>query len=250
MATKSPKVFVIDDDAAVRRALLRLLQTAGYDAQGYESPASFLSEVEAHTPGCLLLDMAMPGLSGLDVQRALIGSTADRPIIFLSGQCDMESTICAMRAGAVDFLTKPVSAPRLLAAVASAVRLDCETRGEREIRSQIRDRIDSLTRREAEVFAHVIRGRLNKQIAADLGTVEKTVKVHRARVMQKMRVRTLAELVQLALTAGVATKPTQLMSRRWDPQEEDVAFTAFQRAGRGGVALESIKIHERPGLPR
>jgi FixJ family two-component response regulator len=207
MSMQSPKVFIVDDDAPVRRALGRLLQAAGYEVESYESAASFLRSVSPDTPGCLLLDMAMPELNGLDVQRALSGSAGERPIVFLSGHYDLPSTVDAMKAGAVDFLTKPVEERKLLGAIADAMRLDGEARSARTAQLEIRERIASLTPREAEVFERVIHGRLNKQIAADLGTVEKTIKVHRARVMQKMRVRTLAELVSVAFLAGVGQVP-------------------------------------------
>jgi FixJ family two-component response regulator len=170
----------------------------------FENADSFLVALHWEVPGCVLLDLALPGRGGLDIQQALINAGATPPIIFLSAQCDVHATVNAMRAGALDFLTKPVEARRLLGAIADAVRVDSETRAERVSRSQIKSRLASLTRREAEVFEHVIQGRLNKQIAADLGTVEKTVKVHRARVMQKMHVRTLADLVYVAIVAGVA----------------------------------------------
>jgi FixJ family two-component response regulator len=179
------------------------LGVAGYDVESFDGADSFLRAGHAEVPGCVLLDLALPGRGGLDVQQALLAAGPCPPIVFLSAQCDVYSTVHAMKAGAVDFLTKPVEARRLLGAIANAIRLDSAARAERHSQLQIRTRIASLTRRETEVFEHVVQGRLNKQIAAELGTVEKTVKVHRARVMQKMHVRTLAELVYLAILAGV-----------------------------------------------
>ena len=197
-------VYIVDDDAPVRRSLGRLLHASGYKVESFESAESFLLAMHWEVPGCVLLDLALPGRGGLDIQQALLEAGATPPIIFLSAQCDIHATVHAMRAGARDFLTKPVEARRLLGAIADAIRVDSETRAEQLSRVQIQSRLASLTRREAEVFEQVIQGRLNKQIAADLGTVEKTVKVHRARVMQKMHVRTLADLVYMAIVAGVA----------------------------------------------
>jgi FixJ family two-component response regulator len=206
MIIQSPKVCIVDDDPLVRVALMRLVQTGGYEVEAYESPEAFLQSLLKQTPACVLLDVAMPGLNGLDVQQALRSSACNCPIIFISGQYDARSTVDAMKAGAVDFLTKPVERRSLLAAIAEALRVGVAARQERAQQMEVEQHFALLTRREKEVFDHVVHGRLNKQIAADLGTVEKTVKVHRARVMRKMRVRTLADLVRVAFAAGVAKK--------------------------------------------
>jgi FixJ family two-component response regulator len=207
MTTPSPKVFLVDDEPFVRLALARVLRPAGYEVAEFASASRFLETVAPEEPGCMLLDVAMPELTGLQMQQALAGSASERAIVFLSGQYDVRSSVQAMKAGAVDFLTKPVERNRLLAAVSEATRVDTELRRERAARCNVQERVALLTRREKEVFSLVVHGRLNKQIAADLGTVEKTVKVHRARVMKKMRVRTLADLVLTALLAGVADRP-------------------------------------------
>ncbi len=170
-------------------------------------PRPFCKNMMSRTPGCLLLDVCMPGLSGLDLQRTLVASPGARPIVFLTGRGDIQTSVHAMKEGAVDFLTKPVDDTQLFAAVDQALKRDAEQRLERAIRDTIQRRLAMLTPRERQVMAHVIRGRLNKQIAADLGTGEKTVKVHRARVMSKMVARSVAELVQLAARVGVGIEP-------------------------------------------
>ncbi|MGO9934391.1 MAG: response regulator transcription factor [Steroidobacteraceae bacterium] len=201
-------VFIVDDAREVRMGLSRLLGAAGYRVRAFESAACFLQEHDAEAPGCLLLDVCMPGLSGLELQRSLVGSPGGaRPIVFLTGQGDIQTSVHAMKEGAVDFLTKPVDDQQLFAAVDQALKRDAEQRLERAIRDTIQRRLAMLTPRERQVMAHVIRGRLNKQIAADLGTGEKTVKVHRARVMSKMVARSVAELVQLAARVGVGIEP-------------------------------------------
>jgi FixJ family two-component response regulator len=200
-------VFIVDDAREVRTGLSRLLAAAGYRVRAFESAASFLQEHDAEVPGCLLLDVCMPGLSGLELQRTLVGSPGARPIVFLTGRGDIQTSVHAMKEGAVDFLTKPVDDSQLFAAVDQALKRDAEQRLERAIRDTIQRRLAMLTPRERQVMAHVIRGRLNKQIAADLGTGEKTVKVHRARVMSKMVARSVAELVQLAARVGVGIEP-------------------------------------------
>jgi len=187
--------------------LSRVLGAAGYAVRTFESAERFLSEQDAAVPGCLLLDVCMPGLSGLELQHALMGSPGARPIVFLSGQGDIQTSVHAMKEGAVDFLTKPIDNERLFEAVEQALRRDAEQRLDRAIRDMIQQRLETLTPRERQVMTHVIRGKLNKQIAAGLGTGEKTVKVHRARVMAKMGARSVAELVQLGARVGVAIEP-------------------------------------------
>jgi FixJ family two-component response regulator len=200
-------VFVVDDAREVRVALARVLSAAGYQVRAFESAERFLEEQDGETPGCLLLDICMPGMSGLDVQRSLADSSDSRPIVFLTGYGDIQTSVHAMKVGAVDFLTKPIDDARLFAAVDQALQRDFAARNERAIRRVIEKRVETLTPRERQVMDQVIRGRLNKQIAADLGIGEKTVKVHRARVMSKMDVRSVAELVQLASRVGAAQEP-------------------------------------------
>ncbi len=207
MSGEAPTVFLVDDAAEVRAALSRLLAAAGYRVRAFESAWSFLDGHDAETAGCLLLDVCLPGLSGMELQRALDGSPNARPIVFLTGMGDIPTSVQAMKAGAVDFLTKPIDAERLFAAVEKAVRLDAQQRLERTIRNSIEQRLQTLTPRERLVMAHVIRGRLNKQIAADLGSGEKTIKVHRGRVMAKMHVRSVPELVRLAARVGMGREP-------------------------------------------
>jgi FixJ family two-component response regulator len=204
----SHTVFIVDDAREVRAGLSRLLAAAGYQVRAFESAASFLEEQDAEDPGCLLLDVCMPGLSGLELQHSLLGSRQARPIVFLSGQGDVRTSVNAMKDGAVDFLTKPVDDVQLFAAVNQALQRDADQRLERAIFETIQQRLKLLTPRERQVMGQVIRGRLNKQIAADLGTGEKTVKVHRARVMSKMMARSVAELVQLAARVGISSEPT------------------------------------------
>jgi FixJ family two-component response regulator len=204
----SHTVFIVDDAREVRAGLSRLLAAAGYQVRAFESAASFLEEQDAEDPGCLLLDVCMPGLSGLELQHSLLGSRQARPIVFLSGQGDVRTSVNAMKDGAVDFLTKPVDDVQLFAAVDQALQRDADQRLERAIFETIQQRLKLLTPRERQVMGQVIRGRLNKQIAADLGTGEKTVKVHRARVMSKMMARSVAELVQLAARVGISSEPT------------------------------------------
>jgi FixJ family two-component response regulator len=200
-------VFIVGDDRDVRIALLRLVTAAGYRAQAFESAARFLAAQDKDTPGCLLLDASLPASSGIELQSALDGSPSARPIIVLSGRADIQASVEAMKAGAVDFLTHPIDGARLFPAIEQALRRDAEHRRKRQISDAIENRLKKLTPREHEVMAHVIRGRLNKQIAADLCTVVGTVKIHRGRVMSKLRVRSVAELVHLAVHGGIASDP-------------------------------------------
>jgi len=204
---RGPIVHVVDDDDSVRTAVVRLLQAAGYEARGYASAGEFLlGRSDRNAPGCVVLDVRLPGPSGLDLQEALARLEVPLPIVFLTGHGDIPMSVRAMKAGAVDFLTKPVSREALLAAVRTAVARDADTRAAREGLRGLRDRYESLTPREREVFAGIVAGRLNKQIAAELGTAERTIKAHRAHVMEKMDVASVAELVRIAGQLG-ATKP-------------------------------------------
>jgi FixJ family two-component response regulator len=193
----SAQVLVVDDDAPVRSALGRLLGSCGYAVTTFHNAESLLAQHDPHAYGCIILDVAMPGRDGLAVQQALEQRGNQMPIIFLSGQADVPMCAQAMRRGAFDFLTKPVDEAVLLAAVARALQRDAELLSAWAEREATESRLATLTAREREVLIQVIAGRLNKQIAADLGTAEKTIKVHRARGMQKMRVRSVAELVRI-----------------------------------------------------
>lgn len=190
-------VFIVDDAAAIRASLSTLLGTMGHAVRTFESAERYLEAQEPEVPGCLLLDINMPGMSGLELQRSLAGSPHARPIVFMTGVGDIQTSVQAMKVGAVDFLTKPVGAERLRVAVEQAMQRDAEQRRQKAINSLVQKRFGILTPRERQVMAHIIQGRLNKQIAAELGTGEKTVKVHRARVMSKMGVRSVPELVLL-----------------------------------------------------
>jgi len=204
---RGPIVHVVDDDDSVRTAVVRLLQAAGYEARGYASAGEFLlGRSDRNAPGCVVLDVRLPGPSGLDLQEALARLEVPLPIVFLTGHGDIPMSVRAMKAGAVDFLTKPVSREALLAAVRVAVARDADTRATREGLRGLRARYESLTPREREVFAGIVAGRLNKQIAAELGTAERTIKAHRAHVMEKMDVASVAELVRIAGQLG-AGKP-------------------------------------------
>jgi FixJ family two-component response regulator len=196
-------VFLVDDDARVLKALTRLLIANGRDVRPFASAEEFLDQHDPAIPGCAIFDIAMPGLDGLALQQILTAGGVQRPIIFLSGRGDIPASVRAMKAGAIDFLTKPVKDKQLLDAIALAEEVDARTRQARGEREAIQERIEALTPREREVLSHVVAGRLNKQIAGDLGTVEKTIKVHRGRMMEKLGVRTVADLVRLAEKAGI-----------------------------------------------
>jgi FixJ family two-component response regulator len=209
MSARAPAlVSVVDDDPSVRRSLARLVKGAGYRVEAYASAHEFLSRPPEEGPACLLLDVRMPGLTGLDLQETLAIAAHSTSIVFITGYRDVRASVKAMKAGAVDFLTKPVDDQELLGAIERAVARASAARREEDRVTEIRERIKTLTPREAEVFALVVTGMLNKQIAFDLGVSEKMVKVHRGRVMEKMRAGSLAELVRLADEGGViSAKP-------------------------------------------
>jgi FixJ family two-component response regulator len=202
-----PTVFMVEDTRDVRVALSRMLSAAGYEVRSFESAEHYLSDQAAGAPGCLLLDVCLPGLSGTELQHQLIDSKCVRPIVFMTGLGDIQTSVRAMKEGAIDFLTKPIDKERLFAAIDQAFRRDRAERGELAARRAIEKLLESLTARERQVLERVISGRLNKQIAADLAIGEKTVKVHRGRVMSKMAVRSVAELVRRCARVGVAREP-------------------------------------------
>lgn len=197
-------VHLVDDDPNVLRALTRLLNAKGYDVRPFASAQAFLDHHDSTVPGCAIFDLSMPGLDGLKLQQILAADGVQRPIIFLSGTGDIPASVRAMRAGAVDFLTKPARKEELLLAISRAEEWDAEARRARAEMAAVQAKIASLTPREREVLSHVVAGRLNKQIAGDLGTVEKTIKFHRGRIMHKLGVRTVADLVRLAEKARVS----------------------------------------------
>jgi RNA polymerase sigma factor (sigma-70 family) len=198
-----PTVFLVDDEASVLRALSRLLRSAGLNVETFGSPQEFLERHDPNAHGCLVLDVAMPGLNGLDLQRFLAAKGTELPVIFLTGQGDIPMSVEAMKQGAVDFLTKPKNDEDLLAAIRAGIDKDRANRQAKAERSRIQQQLATLTPREREVLRYIIAGRLNKQVAADLGIVEKTIKVHRARIMKKMNVQSLAELVRVTEHAGI-----------------------------------------------
>jgi FixJ family two-component response regulator len=215
MTGRNPIIHVVDDDDSVRTGVVRLLQAAGFEARGYASAGEFLlGRSDRNAPGCVVLDVRMPGPSGLDLQEALARLKMPLPIVFLTGHGDIPMSVRAMKAGAVDFLAKPVSRDTLLASVRTALARDAETRAAREGLRLLRARYETLTPREREVFAGVVAGKLNKQIAADLGTAERTVKAHRAQIMGKMQVASVAALVHVADLLDAAAHPPHGQAER------------------------------------
>lgn len=203
MTEPQPAVFVIDDDVSVRRGLSYLLVAAGCKVETYSSAEAFLTREKYNGVGCIILDVRMPGLSGMELQEKLIRSVYSMPIIFLTGHGDIPMGVQAMRKGAVDFLTKPCDDEQLLGAIQRAIEKAREARARFEEVEEIRRRIELLTPRENEVLRYVITGMLNKQIAANLAIAEATVKIHRGRIMEKLCAESIADLVRLAQKAGI-----------------------------------------------
>jgi len=197
-------VFVVDDDAAVRRALERLIKSVGLAVETFASAQDFLQRDPPDGPACVVTDVRMPGLSGLDLQKELADADLSMPIVFMTGHGTVPMSVRAMKAGAIDFLQKPVDEQVLLDAIHQALEKGSREQQALAEQAEIQERIELLTAREREVFEHVVSGKLNKQIAAELGASEKTIKVHRGRVMQKMQADSLADLVRMAERAGVS----------------------------------------------
>jgi FixJ family two-component response regulator len=206
MPELAPTVYVVDDDPDVLKAIDRLLQSVGLNVATFASPQQFLENYARNAPGCLVLDLALPGLSGLELQRTLERQANLLPIVFLTGRGDIASSVQAMKHGAADFLTKPVDDAQLVAAIHEALARDQAARRASVERERVAECLATLTERERQVLERVVAGRLNKQIAAELGTVEKTIKFHRANLMRKMGVRVVADLVKLAERAGVGSR--------------------------------------------
>lgn len=198
MSDAAPVLFVIDDDPSVRKSLARLLKLAGWRVETFASADAFLQSSLPEGPACAVLDVQMPGLDGLDLQRTLAERNAQLPIVFLTGHGDIPMTVRAMKAGALDVLTKPFRAHELLAAIEQAIAGQAQSRQAGADLAGLRQRADTLSPREREVMALVVRGLLNKQVGHQLGVAERTIKAHRAQVMRKMRADSLAELVRMS----------------------------------------------------
>jgi FixJ family two-component response regulator len=205
-------VHIVDDDASVRTAIGRLLKAAGFEVASYASAGDFLMTRKEGAPGCVVLDIRMPGPTGFDLQKSLAQREDELPVIFLTGYGDIPASVRAIKAGAVDFLTKPVQRDALLGAVRNALERNAEFIAARCELHDLRSRYETLTPREREVFALVVAGRLNKQIAAELGTSERTIKAHRGQVMEKMKASSIASLVHGAIQLKVRTAGTEQMN--------------------------------------
>ena len=206
MSEAEPIVFIVDDDLSVRRSTERLLRAAGLKVQTFTSAREFLKNPRPNGPACLVLDVRMPGLSGIELQRELTQAGIQIPIIFITAHGDIPMTVRAMKAGAVEFLTKPFRSRALVDAVRAALERDQLAHKERSETEEIRERYEQLTSREREVMALVTAGMLNKQAAGELATTERTIKFHRAHIMQKMGTESLADLVRMAEKLGVSSQ--------------------------------------------
>lgn len=206
MADPESTVFVVDDDPSICRSIERLIEPAGFKVQSFRSAAQFLAQGRPSGPACLILDVQLPGLSGLDLQRELTNSGIQLPIIFVTAHGDIPMTVRAMKGGAVEFLTKPYRAAQLLSAIRAALERDRTTLQQRIEVAQLHNRYDLLTPREREVLVFLVSGLLNKQIAGELTTTERTIKFHRANIMRKMQAESVADLVKMAQKLGIGEK--------------------------------------------
>ena len=204
MQESAPIIALVDDDPSVRRGLERLIRSMGWKAETFASAQEFLARVGVEAPSCVVLDLQMPGLTGLELQKQMAEVGLETPIVFLTGHGNIPATVQAMKAGAIEFLTKPVEEQDLLKAIHEAIERDRRTRQQRADMSDLRDRYDSLTAREQEVMQQVVSGLLNKQIAAELRITEDTVKFHRGHIIRKMRADSLADLVRMAQNLGIS----------------------------------------------
>jgi len=204
---RSETVFIVDDDTSFLQSVSRLLRAVGYTVQAFASASEFLARLAPGMSGCVVTDLQMPGMNGLELQAALRRSANPLPVIFLTGQGDIPATVNAMRSGAEDFLTKRAPKEELLAAVERAFQRDAQERQQREQLQSLRQRFDELSQRELEVLSHVVQGRMNKQIAADLNINERTVKLHRTNITRKLAVQSVAELTRLVDEAGLFPAP-------------------------------------------
>ncbi len=212
-ADSDPVIAIVDDDPSAREGLSGLIRSAGLRVETFESAREFLSQPRGEAPSCLLLDLQLPGISGLDLQKRMAEAGLEIPIVFLTGHGSIPASVKAMKAGAVEFLTKPFDEQELLQAVHEAINRDRRTRQERSEARVLRERYDSLTARERELMQQVISGLLNKQIAAELKISEFTVKVHRGHVMRKMRADSVADLVRMAEKLGIRSQKARLERR-------------------------------------
>ena len=203
MTEENPMIYVVDDDPSMRKALERLLRSAGHDAKTFASALEFLDFNHPDAPGCLILDIKMPKLSGLELQERLAAKGISFPIVFITGHGTVPASVKAFKAGAMDFLQKPFKDSELLDAVSRGIEKHRRLKQEQNEIKELRARMEALTPRECEVLRLVVSGMLNKQVAFDLGTAEKTIKVHRARVMEKMDARSFADLVRFAEKLGI-----------------------------------------------
>jgi FixJ family two-component response regulator len=239
-----PTVFVVDDDPSVRKSTERLVRSMGFSVRTFESAQSFVDAARADGPACLVLDVELPGRSGLELQRELARSGVEIPIIFVTGHGDIPMTVRAMKDGAAEFLTKPVPSKELLSAIHAAIERDRARLGARRAGAALRERFERLTPREREVMALVVTGLLNKQIAGELGATERTVKFHRAHLMKKMEAESLAELVRMAGLLGIG--PPEGGNRRTVMQQVEVGFQTF--VADGDSEFGAVREVSRDGL--